>query len=197
MGIAEEWFTASERSDIARQLLPGAEEKGGKLWAPCPFHVEKSAGGAFNYNPDKDLAFCFSCQASEDLVGLFCAVSGFPQNNPDGFRAFKDRFAPGRELRHVGHAPAPAGLAAPRAWAAHAEDLPDALWSEKADAFVRKSAERLQALPPILAQLAAWGIDADTAGKCKLGWNDRDRYPKRTSWGFPSPASRTPRTPTL
>lgn len=99
MGAALEWFSESERQAIAWQLLTSPEERGGKVWAACPFHQEHTVGGSFFYDPAKDHAFCYSCRASEDLVGLFCAVSGYAQQSAEGFRAFRDRFASGRALR--------------------------------------------------------------------------------------------------
>ncbi|EFL53080.1 hypothetical protein DesfrDRAFT_0128 [Solidesulfovibrio fructosivorans JJ]] len=187
MGVAIEWFSEDDRRSIAKALLTDVDERNGKVWAACPFHAEQSVGGAFRYDPEKDRGTCYSCRASEDLVGIFCAVSGFPQNDPEGFQAFRDRFAPGRELHH-GNRPAPSDSEtkpAPRVWIPSAVDLPDALWSEKANAFVRQCAERLMSSPSRLERLAAWGIDRDTAAKCRMGWNDKDRYPLRTSWGLP------------
>jgi hypothetical protein len=183
MGAALEWMGEDERRGIAESLLSDVDARGGRLWAACPFHVEQSKGGSFFYDPEKDHAFCFSCRASEDLVGVFCAVSGYAPNSSDGFRAFRDRYASGRELRRQ-ERPAVAPRQ-PKVWAPRVEELPSALWSEKADAFIRKAVARLAETPAELARLEALGIDADTAAKCRIGWNDRDRYPLRTAWGLP------------
>jgi hypothetical protein len=185
MGVALEWFGEEDRRSIAEGLLDEVEVRNGKVWAACPFHAEQSAGGAFFYDPAKDHAFCFSCRSSEDLVGVFCAVSGFPPNSVDGFRAFRERFAPGRPVSREVRPAERAGPRQPARWTAEAKDLPPVLWSEKAEEFVRKSADRLAGLPEVLDRLAAWGIDADTAAKCRIGWCDRDRYRKRTDWGLP------------
>ncbi len=188
MGVAMEWFDEAQRRDIAVSLLSDVDEKGGrggKLWAACPFHREGSVGGSFFYEPEKDHAYCFSCRASEDLLGLFCAVAGYPQNSADGFRAFKERFAAGRELPARAAKPAEAAPRQAPAWEPRDEEMPHPLWSQQAEAFVVRCAERLAATPSVLAQLAAWGIDPDTAAKCRIGFNDRDRYVKRADWGLP------------
>ncbi len=44
---------------------------------------------------------------------------------------------------------------------------------------------RRWASPDALAQLKAWGITAETAHKCRIGWNQQDKYPTRSAWGLP------------
>ncbi len=183
MGAAMEWFGENERRSIAEGLLSGVRETGGRLWAECPFHAEHSKGNSFFYDPAKDHAFCFSCRASWDLIGVFCVVSGHAPDSPDGFREFRARFAPGRPLRTGDRQRAEPRQ--PAAWTPRDEDLPPPLWAAKAEEFIRKSMARLTEHPAEVERLAAWGIDADTAAKCRIGWNDKDRWALRSAWGLP------------
>jgi len=183
MGAAMDWFGENERRSIAEGLLSGVRENGGRLWADCPFHNEDTKGGSFFYDPAKDHAFCFSCRASWDLIGVFCVVSGYAPDAPDGFREFRSRFAPGRPLQAA--TPHRAEPKRPAVWMPKPESLPPSLWSEKAEEFIRKSMAHLTEHPAEMERLAVWGISADTAAKCRIGWNDKDRYVLRSAWGLP------------
>lgn len=187
MGAAEEWLSPGERADVAENLLTNPQARGHEIWAHCPFHVEGTPGGAFSYNYVEDVAKCMSCGEASDLIGVFNAVQGRDPSDPDGFKAFKERYAPGaasrpwREGAHAGEK----RERVERRWAPRATDLPEPKWMERATAFVEHAAARLQESPEVLAQLKAWGIAPETAAKCKLGWNERDKYPTRSSWGQP------------
>jgi hypothetical protein len=183
MGAAMEWFGENERRSIAEGLLSGVRETGGRLWAECPFHAEHSKGNSFFYDPAKDHAFCFSCRASWDLIGVFCVVSAMPRtprtvsasSGPASRRAglCVQGTVSGAEPRQ------PDRLDAPRRGPAAA------LVGSQGREFIRKSMARLTEHPAEVERLAAWAIDADTAAKCRIGWNDKDRWALRSAWGLP------------
>lgn len=187
MGAAFDYLRESEREAIARGMLAGvsAHMVGDRIGANCPFHSESTPGGAFFYNPKDDVGHCFSCAETDDLIGIFCRLNGFDANSPEGFREFFQRFAPERfgdgkkrEPREAMPAPAP--------WKARpAEDAPGP-WLEKATAWVDKCAARLLETPEALHALSAWGITPETAAKCRIGWNEKDKFPKLTDWGLPA-----------
>ena len=44
------------------------EKKGGRYWGLCPFHTEKTP--SFTVAPDKQVYYCFGCQAKGTLFGF-------------------------------------------------------------------------------------------------------------------------------
>ena len=40
----------------------------GDMWAPCPFHQEKTA--SFHVDDNKGFYYCFGCQAKGDAIGF-------------------------------------------------------------------------------------------------------------------------------
>lgn len=52
-------------TDVISKYLP-LESKGGKLWARCPFHNEKTA--SFTVHPEGQFYHCFGCGASGDAI---------------------------------------------------------------------------------------------------------------------------------
>ena len=78
MGFATNFLSASERERIARELLSCVQPAtpGHRFTSACPFHSEKTPGGAFWYDPESDSAHCYSCGNHGDLIDLFCAVNG-------------------------------------------------------------------------------------------------------------------------
>lgn len=59
--------TVSERSDIyevVSRYVP-LTLRGGKFWACCPFHEEKTP--SFSVSPDKGLFYCFGCKAGGNV----------------------------------------------------------------------------------------------------------------------------------
>lgn len=181
MSIAIDRMTAADRQAISESLLTDTKPHKSEEWgAHCPFHSEETPGGAFFYNFEIDTAFCHSCGANSDLVGIFNAVNGRDPSDPAGCAEFVERFCNGstqiqRQPRRT----------RPRGWAPKKVGLPSSLWMERAASFVEHSVERLQSSPERLAELEWWGIDRETALKCRFGWNDRDKYPPVTSWGLP------------
>lgn len=181
MSIAMERMTSADRQALSEQLLTEPKPFKGTEWgAHCPFHKEETPGGAFYYNFDQDMAYCHSCGANSDLVGIFNAVKGRDPLDPDGCAEFVERFCdPSKPIQHQPKRPAK------RAWQPREIGLPPQVWMEKAAAFVEHAVERLQNSPERLDELEAWGIDGETALKCRFGWNDRDKWPPVTKWGLP------------
>jgi len=74
-----------------------------------------------------------------------------------------------------------------RSWTpAPAKALPVALWQSKANAFVVTCSERLERNTDALSWLQSErGLNPETVKASKLGWNARDVYQSRESWGLP------------
>lgn len=185
-GKAFEWLGASGCRSVFESLVSVDSRKSrgseSRLWACCPLHNEDTP--SFVYMPDEDRYHCYGCGESGDLITLFSRLNGLDSSN--GFRAFRERFAPDARLDRGARPMAPLAPAAPRPWQPKpAEQCPEN-WSDKAESFVRHSQDRLAANPEVLAWLLAErGITAETAKACRLGWNDKNKYPSRTSWGLP------------
>lgn len=67
--FSESWLTQlKQRSDIVDVLSKFLylERRGGKYWACCPFHREKTA--SFVVNPEEQYYFCFSCHKSGNVI---------------------------------------------------------------------------------------------------------------------------------
>lgn len=184
MSIAGDRLSPADRCAIAESLLTAPKPyKSDEIGGHCPFHREETPGGAFYYNFDMDAAHCHSCGEDADLVGIFNAVHGRTPADPEGCAEFVKKYCP-----DDGSRPMPSLVrkeTARREWQPKDVKVPPALWMEKADSFVDHSVERLQSNPERLAELAAFGIDAETALKCRFGWNDRDKWPPVTAWGLP------------
>lgn len=123
------------------------------------------------------MAHCFSCGEGGDLISIFAAVRGL--DDTTAFKAFKDEYAPGAKS-------APKTPQAPvrRAWQPTKAEPAPALWQERATEFVRHSMSRLESNPSVLAQLESWGLSAEAARTCMIGWNDVDKSVPRESWGL-------------
>ena len=109
MGFATNFLSASERERTARELLSCVQPAtpGHRFTSVCPFHSEKTPGGAFWYDPESDSAHCYSCGNHGDLIDIFCAVTGYDEGSSEGFREFLKRFAPdslGKDSRQTSHA---------------------------------------------------------------------------------------------
>ena len=177
MGAALDWLGPEGCRSVAEYLLSDARPQGDELWAACPWHVESTVGGSFSYNPALDKAKCLSCGESGDLIAIFAALNGL--ENEDAFRQFREQFAPGAQS-----SPRPVAAPVRRSWTPAPVTPGPELWRARATEFVRHSMERLQGNPDALAQLAAWGVSADVAAKCMIGWNDKDKSIPRPSWGL-------------
>ena len=63
-----------ERSDIFSVVsrYVTLTEKGGRFWACCPFHGEKTA--SFTITPDKGLFYCFGCHAGGNVFKFISMI---------------------------------------------------------------------------------------------------------------------------
>jgi len=90
MGIALKHLSEAERIRIASELfkITSREEHKGELHGLCPIHGDHNQ--SFSYNFKTDVYHCFSCEASGDLLKLFCEVHNLGQK--EGFKAFCDQY---------------------------------------------------------------------------------------------------------
>lgn len=185
MGKAAEWFGVGDRERIALEILVDAKVHGGKVAAHCPFHSERTPGGAFFYDASEDCGHCHSCGQASDLIGVYCALNGRSFEDTNGFIEFRDRFAPEQAGKPVNPRRAARPKAQPRGWEPEARGLPPEKWREKAGKFADECAKRLEETPDVQEQLAAWGIPMDVARACRIGWNPSDTFRPVSSWGLP------------
>lgn len=183
MGAALNQLTVGEREDIARELLTDALPQlvHGRVSSHCPFHTERTPGGAFFYDPADDVGFCHSCGQGSDLVGIYNALQGNDPDDPQGFRDFFERFAPGR----AGERGQRAERIQRTAWQPRRVEPSPALWARKAEEFVAKRAATLLETPEAIAALHRWGITPETARLCRIGWVSEERFYKYSAWGLP------------
>ena len=186
MGVALERLSPADRERIARDILRGVDDHRSSplnVSAHCPFHSEKTPGGAFYYDAEKDVGRCYSCGAWSDLIGVHNLLTGREESDPDGMREFLKKHCgetgkrPARQKKQE--------TAPPPGWIPKACELPPPLWRKHALEFVQRAAHVLQNAPVVLERLAAWGITAATAGACHIGWNEEDRFVPFTKWGLP------------
>lgn len=182
MGRALDWLGSDGCRMVAESLLSGVEAKGDELWAHCPFHSERTPGGAFSYNPELDAAKCMSCGTQGDLIAIYCALQGYALDSADGFREFRDTYAKDTATRNT---PRPASTPAKREWSPKEIAAAPTAWHERAGAFVEHSCERLEKDRSVQEELAEWGISMETARACRIGWNNQDKAVPRPAWGLP------------
>ncbi len=149
---------------------------GGEYSSPCPicggddrFRVwpEEKGGGRF---------WCRRCGKKGDAIQLLIDAKGM---------TFKEACA------HLGRAlPARSRAKTPRAPKAPATDFvpreitsPAEIWQARASAFADYAHRELLKTPAQLAWLAARGITAETATGFNLGWNPKDIFREKPSWG--------------
>ena len=179
MGAALDWLSESERQYLAQEILPGAKFINGRVRSLCPFHKEKTA--SFGYSPGRDLFHCFGCGASGDLIKLWGYQTGTGGDEVEVFKAFKAKYGPAPGARPR---PRPRVASATAEFEPAVRQHPPALWRERATLFVQHSAERLQGNSRELERLAGYGLDAEGARACRLGWNDRIKIFPSSAWGL-------------
>lgn len=194
MGLALEWLGTAGCRAVAEELLRGVGDprsrtldKQNRVGAFCPFHSEKTEGGAFFYDFEEDHGRCHSCGEHGDLLHIYNRLQGRDGDDKDGVREFKERYAPDadsprRERRPASRPSAPARREYKPAAKGDVHDL----WAERAHSFIEHSRERLRADSAIFdEQLGRFGITEEVADLARLGWNERDKYPPVTKWGLP------------
>lgn len=189
MGKALEWLTEQERETAALEILEGVDgrgTRGGEIWAHCPFHKEDTPGGAFSYNPGKDVGSCRSCSQNGDLVAIFNALSGRSATDGEGVKAFIDRYCPEVRGRDMG----PRREVAPRArverrWEYRAVGDVPKKWGRHALKFVEGCQRELAKDGRVQEQLLAWGLPLDACEVCRIGWNPEQTFRPVTGWGLP------------
>ncbi|EGJ50236.1 hypothetical protein [Desulfocurvibacter africanus] len=194
MGLAQEWLGPAGCRAVAEQLLRGVGDprsrtldKQSRIGAFCPFHAERTEGGAFFYDFEEDHCMCHSCGEHGDLLHIYNRIHGRDGDDKDGVREFKECYAPDaesprREHRREAKASAPAR----RDYRPTEKgDVPD-VWAERANSFIEHSRERLRESPEIFAeQLGRYGITEEVADLSRLGWNERFKQVPVTRWGLP------------
>lgn len=190
MGAALERLGMSERLSIARSVLEGCDDRRDtRIGAYCPFHTESTPGGAFYYDAEIDLGFCHSCQQNGDLIDIFALRKGYSVDDPEAFRAFWREYGPdklqkGKGKKDEGHH----HDVEPGPWTARDVALsPRDLWLEKATAYVEDCAASLVRDCEFCREALTrrWGIAWDTAARWQVGYNAKDQFRPRASWGLP------------
>ena len=160
MGKAQQYLSVSELERIAREMLnnPKGGVQGGKFSADCPFHSENTPGGSFFYKPEEDSCHCYSCGNGGDIIDIFCAVNGYGEGDPEGFKAFFELYCPDA-LKDDKRGEKPVRrVDLPKKWEPRSKEASPALWREKAREFVEKRNAELLRNADGLALLERWGI---------------------------------------
>jgi hypothetical protein len=190
MGKALEWLGEAGCKAVAMEILTHPKPHGNEVGAHCPFHSERTPGGAFSYNPVKDAACCKSCGRSGDLITVYTAIHGLSEE--DGFTEFKKKY--GKDTPYQAQGTGRRGtVPVPKKEKNYFEKNEDpgylapSLWKERAWSFVTHSWERLMNNQKALDELnRRWHITEDTVTKHMIGINDADKYPPFPAWGLPS-----------
>ena len=154
---------------------------GRKLGIHCPWHKEETPGACW-YDPELDRAVCYGCQHHGDLVDIYAVKMGLPEGSLEAIKGFFEKYAPEHKGsgKRGGDAERPR---TPRVFQARESIAPEASWQDGATKWVERCAGQLTAAHH--ERLAVWGITPATARACKIGWNDKDVFPRYTAWGLP------------
>lgn len=175
-----------DMAEQAGKFVKAAAKDGGEYHGPCPgcggrdrFHVwpeQNDGGGSY---------WCRQCRCAGDGIQFLrdfegksykeaCVALGV---DPGGGGAVYRPMRP----RETGSGK---GGARKRGWEPKAADSPDELWAEKTGKFVGYCREKLQENEEQMAYLAGRGIDAGAVERYGLGWNPKDAWRPRESWGL-------------
>lgn len=168
--------------NILRDLVElTGRTSGRKLGIHCPWHKEETPGACW-YDPELDRAVCYGCQHHGDLVDIYAARVGLPEGSLEAINGFFEKYAPEHKGsgKRGGDAERPC---TPRVFQARKSIAPEASWQDGATKWVERCAGQLTAAHH--ERLAVWGITPATARACKIGWNDKDVFPRYTAWGLP------------
>lgn len=153
-----------------------ASTNGGEYASPCPL-----CGGTDRFRswPAKDRWYCRGCNKSGDIVEYFHHIRGM--SYPEAFRAAgREPSCPLTRQSFSRLGPGKPG------WQAKKVTFPSASWQEKALAFVTWSHDQLLNRAESLDWLRLnRGLSVETVRAFRLGWNPKDRYRPRGSWGLP------------
>ncbi len=76
-----------ERSDIFSVVsrYVSLKQKGGKYWACCPFHSERTP--SFNISPEKGFFYCFGCHAGGNVFNFISMIENISYSDAVKFQA--------------------------------------------------------------------------------------------------------------
>jgi len=191
MGAAKEHLGSESLKGIALQLLRQPVERGGEIWAHCPWHQESTPGGAFSYSAESDVAYCHSCQGKGDIIDLFATANNMEQSQ--AFVEFMREHCPsaldrstGTRSRFKRTPKMPEQGKTSTDWSPQDLHRPPQIWREKANKVMNWGSEQLQQAPDVAEWLRKRGISEATAYIFGLGWIPQDIYRERESWGVPA-----------
>lgn len=154
-----------------------AGTSGGEWHGPCPWcdgrdrfsvwpeHTSGVTGGRYA---------CRQCGKSGDAIQFLRDRDGL--SYPDACRALQVEPRP-----MAGNRTAPNALS----WEPRHRDMPSVLWQERAGRFVSECVALMVHGSVGLEYAVSRGLTAETTARLRIGWNDRDRYEGRESWGLP------------
>ncbi|WP_164561975.1 hypothetical protein [Nitratidesulfovibrio vulgaris] len=99
-------IAAHHRESIARKLLtsPLPNLVMGKVSSHCPFHSERTPGGAFFYDPVADIGVCHSCGKRGGIISILNILRGRESDDPQGADDFVSMVAEMFPSTHAIHA---------------------------------------------------------------------------------------------
>ena len=167
--------------DIAQKqtrLNKTGGKHGGEYSGPCPLcgGHEKADSDRFRVWPlqgEQGTWWCRRCDRGGDAIQYLRDVEGM---------SYRDACA---ALGVAAGEQAAATVApAAHAWTPRSCPVPPPSWEEHAEKFATAAREALQGNADIQSWLDLRGISVATATAAGLGWNDKDQWRVRTSWGL-------------
>lgn len=195
MSILLKCTTISERQAIAEKILKEPKPYGCKIGAHCPFHEEKSPGGAFFYNPEQDYGFCYGCQAGGDLINIYCEIKGYEQGSKEGFKSFFEEFAPTaldsfltKKNWKKDKDSFFEEYEKEKKWQARAALSPEEIWQKKALEFVlQKNKELMEDEDLMKMVFQRWRLVPEFIEAFRIGYvkNKKGEFKAQVSFGLP------------